>query len=237
MSTYTSYMSQKSIITLAIDNDGAKQYLQDSLEYRGIKYVYDSNKLRAKFELECEADAARAIAAEIILYFFKFEEIYKQLKKCAIKNMCFYAYIGSILSIDFEQEKARLIKDMQKMGSTISVDGFYNFCSEQMRNNWKSLSQLAYKLYNQCESEEDVFELTSFMLSVDGEGCSIIVIESCRPVKIMKNRVRVPLLNIFNKVEFNVIATILSHRPTNIIVLRPDEMEPALMDAIHSLGE
>lgn len=230
-------MPQKSVITMAIDNDKAMNYTKQCLTYKGIEYSYNSNKLRAKFELDADISQARDVAAELILYHYKFDEIYKQLKKCSLKNMCFYAYIGSILSIDFEQEKSRLVDDMKNMGSTISVDGFYNFCSEQMRENWKSLSQLAYKLYNQCENEDDAFELTSFMLSVDGEGLAVIVIESCKPVKILKNKQPIPVLNIFDKAEFNIIATVLSHRPTNIIVLSPDEVEPSLMDAIHSLGE
>lgn len=230
-------MPQKSVITMAIDSNGPMKYTKSCLNYRGIEYTCDCNKLRAKFELNADVNVARDIVAELILYFYKFEQIYKQLKQCSLKNMCFYAYIGSILSIDFEQEKLRLIKDMRNMGSTISVDGFYNFCSEQMRENWKSLSQLAYKLYNQCENEDDAFELTSFMLSVDGEGVAVIVIENSDPVKLLKNKQPIPVIEIFEKPEFNIIATILSHRPTNIIVLNPDKLEPALMDAIHSLGE
>src|SRR5690554_1906609 len=101
-------MSQKTVITLSINSNGAKKYAKDYLDYKGIKYEYRSNRLRAKFELETDIQEFREIVAEVILYFHKFDEIYKQLKKCALKNICFYAYIGSILSIDFEQEKARL---------------------------------------------------------------------------------------------------------------------------------
>ena len=113
----------------------------------------------------------------------------------------------------------------------------YKFCGYKLIENWKNLAQLAYKLYNQCKNEEDAFELTTFMLGVDGEGEAVIVIDNNSTLRLLKNKSPIPILNIFDREEFNVIATILSHRPTNIIVVNPEKIEPSLMKAIHALGD
>ncbi|MDD4316558.1 MAG: hypothetical protein PHC84_05310 [Clostridia bacterium] len=205
--------------------------------YKNVRYQCGINKIRAVFRFESEDSLAKELVSEAVLFFYKYKELSKTLEGCGLKNMCYYAYIGALLSIDFSQEKVRLIEEMHKLGGSLSVDGFYNFCGAQFRENWKNLAQLAYKLYSQCKNDEDAYELTTFMLGVDGEGEAVMVIDNNSGLRLIKNKQPVPLIGLFDREEFNVIATVLSHRPTNIIVVKPEKMEPSLMKAIHSLGD
>lgn len=230
-------MPENSVITIEKNETAAIKYIKDYLLYNNIDFQFFTDKVRATFKFDADPYLARELIAEVILYFYKYKELDKELKKCPLRNMCFYAYIGALLSIDFGQERSQLIEDMEKVGEVISIDGFYNFCSAQMNENWKNLAQLAYKLYNQCKCDEDAFELTTFMLGVDGEGEAVIVIDNNASVRLLKNKLPIPTISIFDKEEFNIITTILSHRPTNIIVVNPDKIEPALMKAIHCLGD
>jgi len=213
------------------------KYIKDYLYCKNIRFHFGMNKVRAKFSFEGERYQAMELIADAILFFYKFKELMSTLKNCSLKNMCFYAYVGALLSIDYAQEKTQIIEEMEKVGKVVSIDGFINFCGYKLIENWKNLAQLAYKLYNQCKNEEDAFELTTFMLGVDGEGEAVIVIDNNSTLRLLKNKSPIPILNIFDREEFNVIATILSHRPTNIIVVNPEKIEPSLMKAIHALGD
>lgn len=226
-------------LVVSIDNkeSGAIRFIKDTLMYEKIRYQFGIDKVRAAFRFEGEDTLARELVAETILFFYKYKELKKTLENCALRNMCYYAYIGALLSIDFSQEKLQIVEDMQKLGNSICVDGFYNFCGASLRENWKNLAQLGYKLYNQCKTEEEAYELTSFMLGVDGQGEAVIVIDNNSGVRLVKNKQPISVIELFEREEFNVIATVLCHRPTNIIVVKPEKLEPSLMKAIHSLGE
>lgn len=230
-------MLENLIVTIDKGEKGIIKYIKDFLNFRDIQFRYLANKLRATFTFEGEKELCKDVIAETILYFYKYKELQKELKNCVLQNMCFYAYIGALLSIDFEQEKNQIKEEIERAGKVVSIDGFYNFCSYSMQENWKSLAQLAFKLYSQCRSDDDAFELTSFMLGVDGEGEAVIVIDNNSNIKLIKNKKNIPIVDIFQREEFNIIATVLSHRPTNIIVVNPDKIEPSLMKAIHSLGD
>ena len=206
------------------------------LQYR-VNYIISYNKLRAIFNIENDNGYIDDLISEVIIIFYKFKELYIELSKCSMKNLCFYAYIGALISIDFEQEKEVLIDLLCEKKDIINIDGFYNFCLNDMRKNWENLAHLAYKLYNQCRCDEDAFELTSFMLGVDGEGDEVIVIDNKDKIKLSKNKKNIPLINLFECEECNIIATLLCHHPTNIVVVNPEKMKPSLMKAIHSLGD
>lgn len=230
-------MLENLMITINKSEKGIIKYVKDYLTYKEIQFKYLANKLRASFMFEGDNEISKDIIAETILYFYKFKELHRELKKCPLQNMCYYAFIGALLSIDFEEEKAQIKEEIERTGMVVSIDGFYNFCSYSMHDNWKSLAQLSYKLYNQCRCDEDAYELTSFMLGVDGEGEAVIVIDNNASIKLIKNKRIIPIVEMFEKEEFNIIATVLSHRPTNIIVVNPDKIEQSLMKAIHSLGD
>ncbi len=235
--TYTINMLEKMVVSIDNKEGGAIRFIKDYLMYSNIDYQFGIDKIRAAFRFEAEDTIARDIVAETILFFYKYKELAKTLNKCSLQNMCFYAYIGALLSIDFLQEKEQLTEDMRRLGDSICVNGFYDFCGGSLRENWKNLAELAYKLYSQCKSEAEAYELTSFMLGVEGEGEALIVIDNNSGVRLIKNKQPVPTLALFDREEFNIITTVLCHRPTNIIVVKPERLDPALMKAIHSLGD
>ncbi len=232
-------MSQELSVSIDKKEVSAIKYIKDYLFYKNIEYQLTVDRVRAIFKFDWHSDIVEELVSEVLLFFYKYKELSKALNQCILKDICYYAYIGALLSIDFVQEKAQLIQQIKTIGDTISIDGFYNFCSCQVKENWKSLSQLAYKLYNQCKCEEDAFELTSFILGVDGENEeeSIIIIDNNASIKLLKNKQQIPIIGIFDKEVFNILVTLLSHRPTNIIVVNPTKVEPELMRAIHYLGD
>ncbi len=233
-------MSKKLIVTIERKEKKAIKYIKDYLLYREVEHQLSLDRVRAIFRLASgNIVVHKEVIAEVILFFYKYKELEKQLDKCVLKNMSFYSYVGALLSVDFVQEKGQLVEQISALGDKISIDGFFNFCEHNLRENWQSLAQLAYKLYSQCRNDADAYELTSFILSVDSdnESESVIVVDNENTTRLIKNRQPIPIINIFNKEDFNIITTILSHRPTNIIVVNPGRVGPELMRAINFLGE
>lgn len=232
-------MFQQIIVSIDRKETLIIKYIKEYMLYEKIEYELSVDRLRAIFKVNIHSCVVGNLVADVLLFFYKYKVLSKELKKCAMKDICYYAYVGALLSIDYQQEKTQLIQQIELLGNTISIDGFYNFCSSQVKENWYSLSQLAFKLYNQCKNEEDAFELTSFILGVDGEGEeeSIIVIDNNASIKLLKNKQPIPIIHLFDKETANIIVTLLSQRPTNIIVVNPAKIEPDIMRTIHYLGE
>lgn len=210
-------------------------FVKEYLEGLNIEYRLHRNVLRTSIVTSSESDIVPAIIADTVLIFQKYRELRRQLPKCS--TMAEAAYVGAVMSIDREREKLSIMETIDALPNVINVDGLYNFCLSECHESWKNLAKLANKLFAQCKNDDELYELTMFMLGIEGEGQSVVVIDNAGELKITSNKKCYPVANLFDNADLNVICSVLMYHPQNIIITKPDRLSTSLMTAIKTLGE
>lgn len=213
----------------------AVAFAKEYLKIFNTPYTLKHNKLRINFVINGEDQIICEMIADILLIFFKYNELRKFLPE--FKSIAAAAYAGAVMSIDREGERKALLEKITGRNEIVTVDGFYNFCLFEYHDVWKNLAKLASKLYGQCKNDEELYELTMFMLGIDGEGQSVVVIDNSEELRVRKNKTLLPIAKLFENDEMNIISTVLMYHPQNIIITKPDRLSKPLMAAIKTLGE
>lgn len=213
----------------------AIEYLEEFLINNKKEYKIEKDDNQLYFIIsDCDYWLDMVIS-DIIVFYYKFYEISKLI---APKDDCPYpycAYIGSVLSIDanLEREQVRInIPD----DNFISIDGIYNFCLDDIRQSWESLAALCEKLVSQCKTEKDLYSLTSFMLGVENDVCSILTVDKKESITLKKDGENLKLLNFFDNPEMDAITTILANSPSEILIIQKEAFSQEFMNLMHKIG-
>ncbi|NLL56175.1 MAG: hypothetical protein GX242_03070 [Clostridiales bacterium] len=213
----------------------AIDYICDCLAEREIKYAKECDDNQVLFVIKEFDEDISSLISEVIVLYYKFNEISKLLMPDGSCSYPYCAYIGSILSIDAELERKQII-NMIPNDNFINIDGIYNFCLTEIRESWQSLAILCEKLISQCKTEKDMYSLTSFMLGVENESESTVTVDKKGKITIKKNGEKIKLPRLFSDPEMDAIATILANSPTEIIILKKEEFSNEFMTLMHKIG-
>lgn len=220
---------------LGIDkNSKAIDYINDSLTENGIafKIEEDDNQI---FFITQDDECINSIVSEIIVIYFKFNEVSKLLTSNGTCSYPFCAYIGSVLSIDAELEREQIKKAIPS-DSFINIDGIYNFCLNEIRESWESLAILCEKLILQCKTEKDMYSLTSFMLGVENDTNATLTVDKQDTITLKKNGKKLNIPQLFSDPEMDAITTILANSPTEIIILKKEAFSNEFMNLMKKIG-
>lgn len=230
-------MPSKKILGFARERKSAIDYVAEHLTARNINFRVSYNHLQVNYIFEADERVINDLITDVILSIYKFAELSKILKKTREIEFGFSAYIGSILSVDREAEKEKIESRIIGEDVFLTVDGFCDFVISDVVASWQNLAKIANKLLLQCTSEQDVFDLTTFMLGVDGEGKRAVTLDNVDTLRLFIDKNPVQICHFFDEESQNIIATILMHHPKNIVVARPDKIDAKLIKMIKSLGE
>ncbi len=216
-------------------NERAEDYLIGVFEQSNINYIFNTEAGRASFKFLASDEVRNSIICGIILNFYKLREITKVLGTHAC-GKAFYAFIGALLGLEQEDETDNI---MELLGEceVANVDGFYNFRLDGLRESWENLAKLSAKLYSQCKNEEDIYALSIFMLGMDENISATVVVNQCEELYWEKNGTKIAVVPYFGDREIDVIMTLLSQRPSDVIVMDPTCVSQGLMTVIRALGE
>lgn len=217
------------------ENKQTETYLIQIFEKSGIPYVYQTEYGRTAFKFAASDRTKDSLICGIILNFYKLRELMKGLKTDA-QGRAFYALLGALIGLEHEEETEKIMELLEGKSVT-NVDGFYNFCLNGLRESWENLSKLSAKLYAQCRGEEDVYALSVFMLGMDESVSATVVINSGEELYWEKNGIKIAVVPYFGERERDMIVTLLSQRPSDVVVVDPSGVSEGLLSVIRSLGE
>lgn len=218
-----------------ISNKQTETYLMDIFEKSGIPYVYEREYGRTVFKFMADEQVRDSVISGIILNFYKLRELTKILRSQQ-PDRAYYALLGSLLGLEHEEEAANIMCSLEGK-NVVNVDGFYNFCLNGLRENWENLAKLSAKLYAQCRGEEDVYALSVFMLGMDESVSATVVINRSEELYWEKNGTRIAVVPYFGEREQDVIVTLLSQRPSDVVVVDPGSVSSGILSVIRALGE
>lgn len=216
-------------------NKQTEEYLEQIFEKCNISYSHETEFGRTVFKFFATKQVHDGIISGIILNFYKLRELTKFLGKNK-KDKPYYALLGALLGLEKEEESDSVIKAVSEE-EVSNVDGLYNFRLEELRESWINLAKLSAKLYAQCRNDEDVYALSIFMLGMDENISSTVVIGSGEELYWEKNGTKIAVIPYFGEKEADLIVTLLSQRPSDVVVVDPTDVPKGVLEVIRALGE
>lgn len=217
------------------ENRQTEQYLIQIFEKSGIPYVYGTEYGKTAFKFVASDETKDGIVCGVILNFYKLGEILKRLRPKE-QGKAYFALLGALIGLE-QEEETKTILGLLEGKNVVNVDGFYNFCMGEVRENWQNLAKLSAKLYGQCRSEEDVYALSIFMLGMDDTISATVVINDRTELYWEKNGIRIAVVPYFGETERDVIMTLISQRPSDVVVVDPSRVPSGVLSVIRALGE
>ena len=210
-----------------------EEYLEDIFFKSNITFNHTVSGNVSEYLFFADDELKNSIICGILINFFKLRELLKAIPSNGSRSL--YALLGALIGLEQEDETAEI---MTKLSSrkVDNVDGFYNFCLNNLRESWQNLAKLSSRLYSQCCSEDDVYALSVFMLGMD-ESMSATVIVNGEELRWEKNGMKIAVVPFFGEREPDIITTLLSQRPSDVVVINPDATSDGLLSVIRALGE
>lgn len=230
------------VFVIYLGKDYARQvkYIKDKLGLLGnFRTNTASGKHGAKVIISAEnVDFAKSIIkdtiVDLILLFYK----YNAFAPCVSARqfgLAGYALLGSILSFDRKNEKHLILDNLADFQNELNVDGFYNFNLDLIRERWCDFSDIIRRLYEECDTQKDVFELISFIMSSEIGYGAYIKIDYDNNITI--NNKIIPTVEFTSDRDINQVISILKERPISITIQSPKTVSREIIHTISSLGD
>lgn len=221
---------------IEFDRDVRKEeYIEKVFKKSHIYFESEKTANRVEYMFVCDKETKNRILCALICSFYKFNEIMRVFGDKET-DAAFYALIGALIGLDSEEDVDKVSSAIVKY-DFINVDGFYNFCIPEIKEAWRGLAELAKRLYVQCKSTDEVYALCIFMLGMgDNEG-ETIVITPRKELYWEYNKTDISVIPYFGEKEADLIVTLLSNHPSNVVVSDPSSVSGKLISVIKALGE
>ncbi|MCK9181233.1 MAG: hypothetical protein M0P15_10370 [Bacteroides sp.] len=108
--------------------------------------------------------------AEIIAISYKYYYFKNNIKTSGLSDDEFEFLLASLISADFEDDK-RFIKNKLKRISIYTIDGFFNFRLNALKNKWSEIAGYIPSYFN-CEQLKDFI---SFLINDNNKGRKVFV--------------------------------------------------------------
>ena len=211
-----------------------ENYLESIFTQCNITFMKDSEKGKTAYSFFADKDAKDSLITGVLVNFYKMKELISALGEK--DERAFDALLGALIGFGQEEDKEKIEKALRK-ADVVNLDGFYNFLLDEVREDWNNLALLSSKLYAQCETEEDVYALSIFMLGMDDTINAVMIMDSAQRLFWEKSGTGIEIVPYYGDKERDTIITILSHRPSDVVVKDPSVVPESVLSVIKSLGE
>lgn len=209
------------------------EYLTYLFGKYGIDFTTEESEKELAFIFNADDDKYGQIVSDAIVKFLKFEEISKFYKLTGEEDVKFYSYLGTVVSLDNEEEKDLIIS--HSLPDVLSLEGFYNFCLTDLQKVWISLAEVTKKLYEQCLCKEDVYALNVYFFSIENIGRRTIVVDD--GLFYEDNSERIHIIDFIFDREKNLAFNLFLNRPDRIVIPDISGFSQEFLDFITGLGE
>lgn len=211
-----------------------ENYLESIFTQCNITFLKETEKNKTSYTFFADKESKDALVIGILVNFYKLRELISALGDRDERS--FDALLGALIGFGQEDDKEKIEKILQST-DVINVDGLYNFRLDELREDWSNLAKLSSKLFAQCENEEDVYALSIFMLGMDDTVNAVIILDSAQRLFWEKSGTGIEIVPYYGDRERDTIITLLSHRPSDVVVKDPSVVPEGVLSVIKSLGE
>lgn len=215
-------------------NGAAGKYLEDVFLQNNTEYRIDASGREVLCVFDAERDFFENIVCDVVVKFRKYSVLNGIYGFDPERDISFYAYFGTVLSIESCDERM-LIRAKIPQGTLLNIDGFFNFYLTEYIEIWKNLGVLTKKLYAHCASSGDLYALTAYLFGVEGLSKRSIVLDG--GLYYNDGNEDIPIAEFTGDRERDVALNLFLNKPREIIVPHPELYDSGLIDFIKALGE
>lgn len=205
------------------------KYLDGILKKLGINGVFERDERITRITFFATDEVKAALVVGVVTNFYKLKTILSVLPFC--DSPAFYTLVGATMGVDGEDEVQRI---SDKATDAVYLNGFCNFCLSDVVESWVNLAEITAKLLNRCNGEDDIYALSIFMMGVDETVSSSIVVDD--GLRWEKGG-EITVVPYFDDVVKDTVITLVSSRPSDVVVPDKNKVPPEVLTVIHSLGE
>ncbi len=216
------------------------KYIKDKLALLGnFRINVVTGKKEAKVIISAEnVDFVKSIIkdtiADLILLFYKYDS-FAECINIGGYGLAGYALLGAVLSFDRKNEKRLIVDCLEDFQNELNIEGFYNFSLDIIRERWNDFAQIVQRLFEECDNENDVFELISFIMSSEIGYGSYIKIDFDNNITI--NNKILPIVEFTKDKDINLVISVLKERPISITIQSPKNISSEIIATISKLGD
>lgn len=200
--------------------DRELQFILEKLsEYKELSYAVEENEDRVWIYIacacECHESIERKMFAMLEHVFLSFLKLRYYKERLNIKTLDYAkcSLLSSILHFDRKYE-CDVVDKMLSSTLDYNIDGLYNFRMKALKDSWSEVAEVASRLLYGVESEQDVFDVASFISGSDGKK-NVLVIDH-GVLKNLTERCVVEVLNVYDDVELNLLDAVVRNKPCEI---------------------
>lgn len=211
-----------------------KEYVLSVLQGKKVEYQFSEEETFV-VTLKAEKEIIFTLICDLLTFFYKTKILLERLDG---QGICFDAYLGSVLASDRESDdrKIKTILDEQQ-GKVYNLSGFFSFSMREIVASWQNLALLAEKLYLQCHDEKDLCALTVFMLGIGEMPENNVTVDRAGRIFLNGAENEVIVAPYYLEYDRNFVLTMLSYRPSDVVVNDQNAISTAVLRVIRSLGE
>ena len=123
--------------------------------------------------------------------------------------------ICSLAHFDKEFERT-VVRKVLSNALDYNLDGLLNFRLRALKDEWQELASVAKRLLGSAGSEEEVYDISSFITGSDAKKCRLVI--NGEQIKNVTEHSVVEVVDVFGDDEYNFINSIIENRPGEIVV-------------------
>lgn len=166
---------------------------------------------------ECQDEVESKIQDMLQVVFLSFLKLRFFLERLPhfVLNHAKCAFVCSMVNFDREFEENIIAKTLSS-SLDYNVDGLFNFRLRALKDSWTEIVDVASRLLDGIASDDDVYDVASFIVGNDG-GKNQIAVEDGM-IKNLTERKLVDVVRLFDSDEYNLLCAIIGEKPKEIVV-------------------
>ena len=174
-------------------------------------WIYLASVCERQDEIE---EKIENIVETVILTFMKIRFFCEKLGSAQMSSAkC--VLICSLAHFDRDFERT-IVQKVLSNALDYNLDGLMNFRLRALKNEWQELATVSARLLDGASSDDDVYEVSSFITGSD-VGKSRIVIDGENIKNVTEHRI-IEVLDVFDDDEYNLLCSIVENHPSEIVV-------------------
>lgn len=210
---------------IGIDKEWNKELeyvLKKLAGYKELSYAVEENEDRVWIYIACACDCHEDIERKmydmlerVFLSFLKLR-FFKERLNITTVDYAKCTLLSSILHFDRNYE-CNVIDKMLSSTLDYNIDGLYNFRMKALKDSWSEVAELSARLLYGAESEQDIFDVASFIAGSDGKKNVLVLNGSV--LRNVTERYVVEILNMYDDDELNLLDAIIRSKPCEIQIV------------------
>lgn len=228
--TYTIHMKLKTLGTTVADEKSFRRLAKELQSDSSV--IIQGKRLILEIPEDADQKAVKKAVSNNIIVYYKSKIVLEELKPIEEKNFL-AALSATVTSFRLSEERDIIYEKINNLAE-LNIDGMVDFRLSDLIAEWKELGKLVIRLYSQCDSIAELYELTRFMLTLEAPVKQNV--EITEDIEIIAGETKLEPFGVFFEPDCDLIFSTIFFRPGSVIIREPEKAPENVVEFIKSLG-